>query len=396
MLHSKVKKYKVNGFKFHQYALTGLREEIYNYEKLGRDKPLHPSAVAMYIGLVSECSPAGLIDADVSIQSIARKLNLSPSTAHKGFHQLRDRMMVTYTRVGEKEQIEIVGYDEANRSRVESAVKGSDLSYFNVPQEIFNTPVIAQLVSSTSSKGLILLLETCNHFSRDFKDAKKDINSNPDELTMQTLKKKLGLSCAARVRKVIDVMAPIFTFKPVDVEVRKPRKLIDRLRKAVDQLHVRKYMIYINPSCVIESSEDVEIDAVKALKDAVHRLKSLRLPVTKSNRNGMAIAYHSIVKGIAKFIGDAKVKKELLQDSMQSALENLEQYIKEHPVKVESVGAYINKQLQSYVLHFLDKLEPEVMVDLQTDIARAYNAVGNEPPYIWQKFVDFRNKKSAS
>lgn len=385
MFQSDKKHFKIDGFKFHQYALNGLRQEIYNHNELGWDKPLNASAVAMYIGLVSECSNTGLIDSDISISSIAKKLNLLPSTANNGYHQLLERCMITERLVGDKHQIEIVGYANANRSRAESTNKESDLSYFIVPTEIFNTTIIAQMVNATSAKGLILLLEECNHFSRDFKSKRKDINSNPDELTMATLKKKLGLPCAARVRKVLDILTPIFTFSPDEVKVREPRNLLTRIRKAVTQIHIRKYIVRINPACVIEKN-DVDVESLKALKNAEYRLKDMRVSLNRSNRIGIQKAYRAMVKEVAMFLEDSREKKNLMHYSMETALDSLEKYLQDRPGELKTVGAYINKQLQQFIFSFLDKMESRV--DIITSVRKAYaNAT---EPFIWASYSKHR------
>ncbi|MEN8702462.1 hypothetical protein [Bacillus infantis] len=390
MFNSNKKHFKIEGFKFHQFALAGLRKEVYQYAELGWDKPLHASAIAVYIGLVSECSPTGLIDADISISSIAKKLNLLNSTANNGYHQLLERCMIRERLIGDTYQIEIVGYAEANRSRSESASKDSDLSYFIVPNEVFKTSVIAQLVNSTSAKGFILFLEECNHFSRDFKSKRKDVNSNPDELTMSTLKKKLGLPCATRVRKVLDILTPIFTFTPDDVKIREPRNLLTRIRKAVSQIHVRKYIIRINPACVIEK-EEVDVESLKAIKNAEYRLKDLRVPLNRSNRIGIEKAYRAMVKEVAFFLTDSREKKSLMHYSMETALDNLEKHLKDRPGELKSAGAFINKQLQQFIFSFLDKMDSRI--DLITRVRNAYaNAV---EPFIWQKYSEHRSKLSA-
>lgn len=387
MFQSEKKHFKIDGFKFPQYALNGLRKEIYNYESLGRDKPLYPSAVGMYIGLVSECSNTGLVDADVSISSIAKKLSLSHSTAYNGYNQLRERMLINERKVGDKFQIEIYGYAEANRSREESASKNSDLNYFIVPNEVFNTPIIAQLVNATSAKGLILFLEECNHFSRDFKNKRKEINSKPDELTMATLKEKLGLPCAARVRKVLDVLTPIFTFTPDEEKVREPRNLMTRIRKAVKQIHVRKYIIRINPACVIEKTE-VDTESLKALKNAEYRLKDLRVSLSRGHRIGIHKTYRAMVKEVAIFLKDSREKKELMRYSMQTALDNLEKYLQDRPGELKNVGAYINKQLQQFIFKFLDNMESRL--DLINDVRTAYSNAAE--PFIWKAYIAHRNK----
>ncbi|WP_415818408.1 hypothetical protein [Mesobacillus thioparans] len=384
----KPQKYQINGFKFFQSALESLKQEVYQCE-LNRH-PLNASAVAVYIGLVSEVkSAAGLLDVGFRLSDLASKLHLPVSTNSNGYHQLLDRGLIRERVIGSQTQIEITGYAENNRTREESGGRSSGLNYFFVSEALFETTVIAQLVSATSAKGLILLLELFNSFHRDFPKGKESLRDVKDELKMSTLKTKLGLPSATRVRKVVDILSPLFSFTPVGLKERKPRELITRVRKAVTQLWIHKYEIHINPCCVIEKKTTTEPEALKALKDAEYRLRDLNVPLFQSDRVGIIKAYRSIVGEIAQFVRNPKEKVKLFRESMQFALEQLETFVSTQPGELKSVGAFLNDRFQKYVIQFLDNQSGSGLV---LDMATTYSSTGAEEPWIWKKYQDYKEK----
>jgi DNA-binding Lrp family transcriptional regulator len=383
MLYKK-QKHKIHGFKFHQYALDILREEV---DSPSGNKPLDASAVAVYIGLMSEVTEAGLLVADFNKSKLAEKLNMTRQTVHDGFNQLLERGFIKLVELNESTQYEIYAYAAHNLSKKEGS-RESGINYFRVPFELFNSAVISKLVSSRESKGLIFLLELFNFFSRELKKNKEQVNDYSVVRTMCYLKERLGKSSSIRARKCIDILSPLFAFTPDKVVERKPHSLEGRIRKAVTQLWINKYTIHIKPSCVIESDE-VEIEATKALKDAEYRIKALKIPMIQKDRVGIRVSYNSFVREISKFVEDTKLKKQLLQDSMQIALSNLEYLVKTD--KLQSLGAYINSQLEQFVYTFLDK-----NVGLATDIRVFSQKMGINEPSILERYAKHLKKKNVS
>lgn len=376
--------FRIQGFKFHQYALDILKEEVYLNH-------LPASAVATYIGLVSEVSPAGLIPSDLKKSKLATKMQMHKQTIHDGFTELVNRHLIKEVVINDELHYELFGYAAHNKNHKESMnLSKGTISYFEVPNELFNTNVLSDLVKSKEAKGLILLLNLFNHFSRELNKNKKDPAKAPDQLLMSTLKKNLGKCSAKRVRNVIAMLAPLFSFVPEKLEERMPRKELS-LRTIVKQIWIRKYFVYINPTCVAQCEETPEetIEAAKAIKDAHYRIKALNIQLKQADKNGIGIAYYSIIKKIARFIKDSKVKKGFLRDSMQDALEQLEQYITKNNEKIKSIGAFINKSLQQYVFNFFDNDKNNISIDVFT---QAYNATGASLPTVLVKYQDYKSK----
>lgn len=380
---SEKKKFKIHGFKFFQFTLNQIREEVYNFSSLGHQKGLDASALAIYVGLHSQCSSAGLLDVDFHISTLSKELNIPPATGTNGINQLLDRGLVIERETDKKNQYEIVGYADNNLSREESSNPNKKLNYFTVPFDLLQTTVLANLVSKKSPRGIILMLEILNDFRQKLRGEKAFAADYKTERKTKTLIEKLGKSNSKRVREVLDVLSPIFTFKPVDLEERKPRpNVLTRVRKAVTQIWVRKYEIHIKPGCIVEKEAHNE-DATKALKDADYRIRLLKLPMFQKDRIGIRAAYKGSVKEIAQFIKHKKQKTKLLRDSMQHALEQLEDFLRKGN-QIKSVGAFINVKLQEYVIRFLD--DNNLFIDIET----IYHQTKAPIPTIWEKY---RNHK---
>ncbi|MHC8523941.1 hypothetical protein ACPJHQ_25820 [Rossellomorea sp. H39__3] len=352
---------KINGFKFFQQHLNILDQAINEPHEFKSTKPLSSSAVAMYIGIMSECSHTGLLDLGTSIAKISRKLGIAPQTGHDGLKELIAFGLILVHKHDRKTQYEVGGYDHFNRSREESR-DSNDLSYFYVPFHIFNSGVIPKLVKSNSNRGLHLLLKLSNSFHRDLNRWGKDGTT----LSMKHFKKVLNEGCAKRVRKVLDVLSPLFTFQPVDVQERKPRNAVDRIRKAVNQLWIKKYEVHITPACLIERKE-METDITQALKETEMQLKYMGFPLKSNDRRGIHVIYRSYVREIAQYIKDSKLRKQLVRESVFTAMERLDATRIQEEIK--NVGAFLNKYFKSFVHRFM-KQNPGVLTDVMFECDR--------------------------
>ncbi|MGE6756245.1 hypothetical protein ACQKFO_22920 [Rossellomorea sp. NPDC071047] len=369
------KSMKINGFKFFQQHLDLLKIEIMNPEELGYSKPLSSSAVAMYIGIVSECSQSGLLDLGISIASICRKMNIAPQTGHDGLKQLIERGLILTRTYEGKVQYEVGGYDDYNRSRSESMGKTKGLSYFSVPYEIFASGVISKLVKANSNKGLLLLLRLSNSFHRDMNMWGKEGTT----LKMEKFKEYLSERSSIRVRKVLNVLSPLFTFTPVDLTERNPRNIVDRIRKAVPQLVIKKYQVNISPSCLMERKE-METDVTQALKETEMQLKYMGFPLKAKERRGIHIIYRSYVREIAQYIDDLNLRKELVIGSVQKALMTLDEARMNE--NIQSVGGFLNKFYKKYVINFI-KNNPGVASSVMT----ACDKTGAEYPKLLDLYI---------
>ncbi len=367
-LLSKQPKMKIDGFRFFQETLNVLKKEA-----------LDASAMSVYLVLVSECDEAGLLPSDFNQAQTAEKIGIPRQTCSNGLNQLLDRELVRETIIGGKPQLEIVGYAENNLSRDETFGKTKDLNYFNIPNEVFHSTVIANLVSHKETKGFLLMLDLFNYFHRSVSQWGRD-ESHFAVRRMDSLKDKLGKSCALRVRKTLDILSPLFTFKPVDQSERKPRDLANRVKKAVTQIWIKKYHVFINPACLIEKPP-VDVESMKAIKDATYRIKALNITTYQKDKTGIRTAYRSIIGEVAQFIPSEHDRMLFLRGSMQSALEDLETFMKTG-AKLKSVGSFLNKKFQEHSLTFLKESK------LAIEMANHYIRTGSDKPFILNKYEE--------
>jgi hypothetical protein len=370
------KSMKINGFKFFQQHLDLLKLEIKNPEELGYSKPLSSSAVAMYIGIMSECSQSGLLDLGVSVASISRKLDIAPQTGHDGLKELIERGLILARKHNGKVQYEVGGYDDYNRSRSESMGRSKGLSYFLVPYQIFTSGVLPKLVRSNSNKGLLLLLQLSNDFHRELNIWGKDGAIRK----MDYFKDYLNEGSSKRVRKVLDVLSPLFTFSPVDFEERNPRNIVDRVRKAVKQLWIKKYEVHISPACLMERKE-METDVTQALKETEMQLKYMGFPLKAKERRGIHIIYRSYVREIAQYIKGVNLRRELVLGSAKAAMMKLDEIRLTEEIK--NVGGFLNKFFKQFVINFIDN-NPGVV----SDIMSACKNTGAEHPKLLDLYIN--------
>lgn len=380
--YAEKKHFKVHGFRFFQESLEILRNEINNFTSLGREKALDASAAAMYVGLFSQCTHAGVIPPNLSISTISKMLNIHRSTGANGFNELLERGLVIEHITNDGTEYEIAGYHDNNKAR-EDYLSTKKLNYFTVPFELLHTTVLAELVKQRSAKGIILMLEILNSFRHKLKVEKVSPLEFTYELTMDTLKDKLSKKTAKRVRNVLTSLSPIFTFTPVDRKNRIPRvNVITRIHQSINQVRIHKYIIQLAPGCLIEK-DATDVQAVKAMKDADYRIKLLGLTMYQKDKIGLRSAYKGNVKEIARHIKQPKLKDLLLRDSMQHALESLESFVLGGH-KLKSLGAFVNAKLQEYVFDFIEKNH------LTTDLLTIYHNLNAPLPKVFQNYQEHR------
>jgi hypothetical protein len=341
----------IDGFTFHMELYKTLRGHVLNYEDAGYEKPLSCSALGIYTGLMSVVQPSGLLPADFRLGTLAASMNIPRQTAYDGFQMLLDRGLVFVRELkDDSSQFEIAYYEQYNRPYNESLGTHSSVNYFLVPYEALKSNVIAKLVSSAKPHSLLLLLDLSNRLTRTVNEEKQS-----RVYKMTTLKDKLKLSSGTRVRKVLDILSPLFTIKPINAHERNPRlDVANRVREAVTQFWVKDFDISVSSTCLKDRIE-VDTDVVYYLKSAAMHIKSLELPLPEVDRRGIEKSYRATVRAVAQLLPDLTTKRDLLKNAMMFALERLELSAKTETIK--SIGAFMNKMFQIHVLDFLQTSE---------------------------------------
>lgn len=335
-------KFLMHGPKFFNGLLKLLKREDELFE-------LPASALAVYVGLHYMVDDIGVLPSDFTIAQIAEKIRLPYTTAHTGFETLLQRKLVkeVFTEDG-LPMYEICHYALNNRTKTEGNQECKGLSYFRIPNSLLDTNILRELVTHRDRKGIYLLLDLCNNFTHKlYQYGYEDVQQYTVERTMNTLKTYLNKN-AKKVREYTNLLSPIFSFVPTHKKVREAKESrITRIRKAVNQILVPKFVIHMAPSCIVENTDtDVKQSEAKMRKEAVSRLKSIGYALTNKDRKDLVVAFQSEISKIAYLLENKTARTQLMTYTMCYALDALEKYVNTTNQKVKSIGAFVRTKLR--------------------------------------------------
>ena len=376
-------KFKMEGVKFFQFHLDQIKSLV-----LFTQKSMPPSAIAAFMGLMTMCGEAGdgLLPLDFTIAKLQKRLKLPYNTTKDGFRYLLEHNLVRerFHENSPKSVYEIVRYAEENRTKAERPNQEGSLSYFRLPEELFNTSIIPELVSKRDSKGLLLLLKFFNGFTREFGKNKDQLSDYKLTRTVEYLKKELNRS-SKRVREYLEIINPLFHVTPINVHTRKAHKERDiRVRKMTDQTWVEKYIITLSHTCVVEGHKYSEV-AMKALKEANTRLRDLGFFLKQSDKTGIARIFYSNVVEIANWLPESR-QPFFIMETMTTSLDVLEQRNK--TMKVDNPGGQLNKLFRAEVTKVL-KNNPTLAYEIHEEITR----LGGNSPQVIRDYLGIDNKQ---
>lgn len=335
-------KFLMHGPKFFNGLLKLLKTEDELFE-------LPASALAVYVGMHYMVDDIGVLPSDFTIAQIAEKIHLPYTTAHTGFSVLLQRKLVKEI-ITEKglPVYEICHYALNNRTKSEGNQECKGLSYFRIPNSLLDTNILHELVTHRDRKGIYLLLDLCNNFTHKlYQYGYEDVQQYTVERTMETLKTYLNKN-AKKVREYTDLLSPIFSFVPTHKKVREAKESrITRIRKAVNQILVPKFVIHMAASCVVENTDtDVKQNEAKMRKEAVSRLKSIGYALTNKDRKDLVVAFQNEISKIAYLLENKTVRTQLMTYTMCYALDALENYVNTTKQRVKSIGAFVRTKLR--------------------------------------------------
>ncbi|QWG92848.1 hypothetical protein [Bacillus mycoides] len=334
-------KFLMHGPKFFNGLLKLLKREDELFE-------LPASALAVYVGMHYMVNDIGLLPSDFTITQIAEKIRLPYTTAHTGFEHLLQRELVQEVLINGLPVYEICHYALNNRTKSEGNQECKGLSYFRIPISLLDTNILRELVTHRDRKGIYLLLDLCNNFTHElYKYGYEDVQQYAVERKMDTLKTYLNKN-AKKVREYADLLSPLFSFVPTHKKVREAKESrITRIRKAVNQILVPKFIIHMAATCVVENTDtDVKQNEARMRKEAVSRLKSIGYPLTNTDRRDLVVAFQSEISKIAYLLENKTARTQLMTYTMCYALDALEKYVNTTNQKVKSIGAFVRTKLR--------------------------------------------------
>ena len=339
----KQQKFLMHGPKFFDGLLKRLKLEIHE-----NPNGIPASALVTYILLHYKVNDMGLLPTDFVLADLGKELDIPYSTIHSGFQTLLSRQLVKEVFNNGIPVYEITDYAINNRTKLEGNMDCVALSYFRIPNLLLETPILKNLVSQRDSKGILLLLELCNSFTREL--WQKNLSTIEDYSIvrkMKFLKERLGRN-AKRVRKYIQTISPIFKCETIDTEVRKARKSrVSRILELTEQIFVRKFKIHLSTNCIVENDNAaIKQQEARMRKEATARFNAIGYPLSSSDLKNIVVAYRNEVSQIASFIENKLLRNQFMTYTMSSAMDDIEEYVKTTGKKLSSIGAIVRSKLR--------------------------------------------------
>ena len=380
-------KFKMDGKKFFQTYLDHIKAKIMFPGE--NEKPMPPSAIAAFIGVIAlNNSDVGILDEDFTIAKLSKKLNIPYNTAKDGFNYLLEHSFIKeklYPNF-KKTVYEIVLYASENRTKAERPQQQGNLSYFRIPEHVFKTSVIAELVSKKDNRGLVYLLDLFNWFSREFKNSKENVSDYVAEYNVLDdpsrgrtgLKTRLKRS-AKRVREYFELISPLFNVTPETIHTKHANEhKKNRIRKEVDQICIKKFKVTISPFCVCEPTPYSPI-YYKMLKECTSRLNNLGYHVNQSLLNGIRKVFYSNVVEVAEWMDESK-QIVFVKETMDAALNEFE--LRHKTFKIDNPGGMLNTLFRKYVTNTFN-FDPHLPKHIVIEMRR----IGGKCPKVIRDFL---------
>lgn len=341
-----------------------------------KNHALPASALATYILLHFKVDDLGILPSNFVLKELEIASSIPYSTIHTGFKVLQDKGLVEEILISGIPHYKICNYDRLNRTAKESTDQTSNLSYSRIPNHLLETSILKELVKHRDNKGIILLLNLFNAFTRGLAGDKNQYSLEEYSITrkMEYLKETLGRN-AKKVRQYLEVIVPIFDFKALLQTVRNPReKRITRIRKKVQQLVIDKFEVTMNSACIVENDRaKFRQTEAKMRKEAISRLNTARVSLTSKDRKDITGVFKNEISKIAAFIYNSKLQKSLMSFSMTYALDEFQDYVDKTKKKVSSIGGFIRAKLRESLISWSDRYLDD---DTRHEIIR--NLVSND------------------
>ncbi|MEK3993042.1 hypothetical protein [Robertmurraya sp. FSL R5-0851] len=351
----------INGKKFFQDGLTKLKVEHDCY-------PLPASAVCTYVLFHLECDDLGRVHANsFSLTKFTKMTGIPSSTLYGGMEALFQRGFIQEVIVKNQPYYEIIGYSTWNTPEFNiHSGREEGLNYFRIPYKITEGSALKRLVSSRDAAGIIMLLDLFNAFTRlvNLKGKKAE-----EGLTrrMGYLKQKMKKT-ALKIRQWAEIIEGLFTFEPVGVAERRPRKdrLTVRKQNNPVQVFIEKFKVTINPSLIAELEDTYDTQQVEAAvrKEVSFKLVEEGIKHTQKDIRDILGSVKQEVIDVMKYYNESIPRRnKVIFDVFNSAFGQFIDFYKDKKEndpenQVRSIGAFIRSSLISSFGHYVNNPNP--------------------------------------
>lgn len=335
--------YKVSGFKFQQQFLDDFRLVAQKTE----DR-ITASSLTVFLTMMAEIDEQKRADGvltDYNLSKWARRLSIKPQSLWNGYQILLKNRFIEEIIFNGRPAIIVRDYaDYDNPAK-------NKLNYLTVPHMIFDTSVLRDLVRISCPNGIIFMLEVLNQtrtrLGRDLKGKHTDISFN---YNMDSLKKKLGRR-AAGVRRVLDILSPVFHIKATNTKIYtvNPRSN----KKVHTQVWIKGYQIGLKEEFyVVKKDDNKKTHQLMALanKSMIHYFKLLHIPFSQADKNDFVTVFRFEVIEKLKILSHySQHKMDYIDESKKLLIklfERLEESAKkDEPIKIRSIGGFFRSRL---------------------------------------------------
>jgi len=382
--------YKVSGFKFHQQFLDDIRL----VQQKTEDR-LTASSLTVFLTMLAEIDSTKRQDGiltDYNLSKWARKLSIHPQTLWNGYNSLLKNRFIEEIIHNGRHAILVRDYaDYDNPAK-------SNINYLTVPNMIFDTSVLKELVRISCPAGIILMLELLNQtrsrLGNDLKGKHTDINFS---YNMETLKRKLNRR-AEGVRRVLDILSEVFSIKASDTKIFEVNPRVNK--KVHKQVWIKTYKIGLKQEFyTTKNEENKEVHQLMALanKSAIYYFKRLGIPFSKEDKQDFVTVYRFEIVEKLKQLAEQSKNFNYIQESKQ-LLTNLFEYLESNwerngYTQIHSIGGFFRTQfanMLSYYLHLSGEVDYTIIHDAKVALYQQHGVV----PY-WLENPRSRVEKTA-
>ncbi|WP_223821040.1 hypothetical protein [Bacillus sp. S3] len=364
-------KIKIDGFRMHQAIL----KEFYFIRDQSFERP-PASAYVTYLTMLKqldkENNQRGVLK-EYNLSYWAKKLNIPYSSLYSGKKYLEKLSFI-------KEEIHngipvlvLKDIEKLNNPGIE----GGKLNYLLIPNALFETNILAEMVRTSNPEGIELLLSLFNQFRTAMsKKESIELTQLRQSRNMSTLKKLLNKN-SKKVREILSLLEPLFDIEFDGVEFRGK------------QIWVRKVYITLKEECVKEqSAEQFKIDHLTAMlsHELTYFLDGNQIKYKARDQFDIMFSFKQEVYDKLKIIKDNSVfnLEKSAKRYFLKCMDDIGGYLHEQRArlttfKIFSLGALFRKVFRNNFEPFIRKIPYAIIHEAKVDY---YGKTGAFPEFL--------------
>ncbi|WP_445491571.1 hypothetical protein [Niallia sp. 03133] len=353
-------KMMIDGFRMHQSILNEFR--FMRDESFSRPPA---SSYVVYLTMLKqldvENNSRGILR-EYNLAHWSKKLNISYSTLYSGKCWLEKYHFI-------KNTVDAAGMPVTVMKDVEKYNKpeeGHELNYLLIPHALLETNILAEFVRTSNPEGIELLFSLLNQFRTGLSKMEGDsFEAVKMSRTMKTLKEQLNKN-AKGVRQILSVLESLFNVQ------------FDGISFRGKQMWIRKVWISLKPECVVEKTDEFQVDQLMAMlsHELTYFLDGLRIKYKPRDQRDVMIAFNQEVIGALKYLKDERntsfQRDQFIKNYFIACIDKIEEQYhekkKEKPTyKWHSIGAVFRIFFRNHLKATLEKIPYGIVHDAKVE-----------------------------